>query len=197
MIQFNYQTELKNQKLNNHSKDHLLWQQLRLGNQVAFEAIYQRYAATLSFFGFKLTTHEEIINDAIQDIFINLWQKRSQLPLVKNIKAYLLKSLRNRILRILESRNLTGNGEQPSEAIQDSFENRIILKELEQETLSQLHACIRSLPARQQEVINLRYFQNLKTEEIAEILEINYQSVSNLLYKGIKALKKQVQLPQI
>ncbi len=172
-----------------------LWQKLLNGEATALELIYQQNAALLTAYGYKLTQNKEIINDAIQDIFINLWQKKAQLPVVQNIKAYLLKSLRNRILRILESRSLTGNGEQPNEAIQDSFENRIILEELEQETLSRLHLCIQNLPTRQKEVINLRYFQNLKTEEIAEVLDINYQSVSNLLYKGIKALKKQIRLP--
>lgn len=183
---------MKKQKLNNHSEDHQLWQQLCQGNQAAFEAIYQKYAVTLSFFGFKLTKNKEIVNDAIQDVFINLWQKRAQLPQVQNIKAYLLKSLRNRILRILESRSLTGNGEQPNEGVQDSFEHRLILEELVEERLTRLHAGLQNLPTRQKEVINLRYFQNLKTEEIAEILDINYQSVSNLLYKGIKTLKKQI-----
>lgn len=178
------------------NNDLQLWQDLLNGEATALELIYQQNAALLTAYGYKLTQNKEIINDAIQDIFINLWQKRTQLPLVKNTRAYLLKSLRNRILRILESRSLAGNGEQPSEAIQDSFENRIILEELAQETLSHLHYCIQNLPTRQKEVINLRYFQNLKTEEIAEVLDINYQSVSNLLYKGIKALKRQVRLSQ-
>jgi len=173
-----------------------LWQFLLDGHADALDHIYQQNAALLSSYGYKLTPNKEIVNDAIQDVFINLWQKRADLPQVRNIKAYLIKSLRNRILRILESRNLSGNGEQPNEAIQDSFEHRLILEELAEERLTQLHNCIKQLPTRQKEVINLRYFQNLKTEEIAEILEINYQSVSNLLYKGIKSLKKQIQLPQ-
>lgn len=173
-----------------------LWQRLLNGDTNALEQIYQQYSSFLSAYGFKLTSNKEIINDAIQDVFINIWQKRTQLPAVENIKAYLIKSLRNRILRILESRSLTGHGEQPNEAIQDSFENRLILEELAEERLARLHTCIQNLPTRQKEVINLRYYQNLKTEEIATILDINYQSVSNLLYKGIKALKKQVQLPQ-
>jgi len=181
----------------NSTKDNTqLWQRLLNGDATALEIIYKKNAAFLTTYGYRLTQNKEIINDAIQDVFINLWQKRMQLPVVKNSRAYLLKSLRNRILRILESRTLTGNGEQPNEAIQDSFEQRLILEELAEERLTKLNACIQKLPTRQKEVINLRYFQNLKTEEIAEILDINYQSVSNLLYKGIKGLKKQIRLPQ-
>lgn len=178
-----------------NTNDTEIWQDLLNGQADALDQIYQQNAALLAAYGYKLTTNKEIINDALQDVFIKIWQKRTTLPPVQNIKAYLLKSLRNRILRILDSRSLTGNGEQPHEAIQDSFEHRLILEELAEEKLTRLHASIQNLPTRQKEVINLRYFQNLKTEEIAEILDINYQSVSNLLHKGIKALKKQVRLP--
>ena len=175
-------------------KDQQLWQQLLNGSSSALSEIYQQNARPLAAYGYKLTQNPDIVNDAIQDIFIHLWQKKAQLPQVQNIKAYLLKSLRNRILRILESRNLHGNREQGQPAIQDSYENRLILEELEEETLRRLHLSIENLPIRQKEVINLRYYQNLNNEEIAEVLGINYQSVSNLLYKGIKTLKKQVRL---
>ena len=184
-------------KRQNHIKinDAQLWQKLLNGQADALELIYQQHVDLLSTYGFKLTKNKEIVNDAIQDVFINLWQKRSQLPMVISIKAYLLKSLRNRILRILESRTLSGHGDQPNEAIQDSFEQRLVLEELAAERLNQLHLTIQKLPSRQKEVIHLRYFQNLNTEEIAEVLDINYQSVSNLIHKGIKTLRKHIHLP--
>ena len=175
-----------------NSTDNQLWNQLINGDRAAFQKIYQQHAPLLNIFGVKLTSNKEIINDALQDVFINLWQKHSQLPQVKNPRAYLLKSFRNRLLRILESRNFGNNGEQPHQALQDSYESQIIQEELEEENLKKLYLSIEQLPTRQKEVINLRYFQNLKTEEIAEVLNINYQSVSNLLYKGIKSLKKQI-----
>ena len=62
-----------------------------------------------------------------------------------------------------------------------SIERKRILKEK-----------LNQLPDRQREIIHLRYFHNLKNEEIAEILEMNYQSVSNLLYRAIKNLKSKV-----
>jgi RNA polymerase sigma factor (sigma-70 family) len=51
---------------------------------------------------------------------------------------------------------------------------------------------LEQLPERQREVIHLRYFQNLKNEEIADIINVNYQSVSNLLHRAVKNLKKQL-----
>jgi len=173
-------------------KEDQLWLSLQQGEEIAFETIYRNHANALFAYGLKITTQQEIVNDALQDVFIHIWQKREELPIVDNARAYLLKSLRNRIIRILESRNLNGNGIQPNQAIQESFEQQLILEELADERLSKMYHSIQHLPTRQKEVIHLKYFQNLSTEEIADLLSINYQSVSNLLYKGIQKMRKQV-----
>lgn len=168
------------------------WLSLQKGSKNAFESLYTHHANALVAYGLKITSEQEIVNDALQDVFIHIWKKKEQLPLVENIRAYLLKSIRNRIIRILESRNLNGNGIQPHQAIQESFEQHLILEELAEERIYKVYQSIQNLPTRQREVINLRYFQNLKTEEIAELLDINYQSVSNLLYKGIQKMRAQL-----
>ncbi len=169
-----------------------LWSALQQGSKRAFETLYQTHANALLAYGLKITAQQEIIDDALQDVFIHIWQKREQLPAVENIRAYLLKSLRNRVIRILESRNLNENGIQPNQAVQESFEQQLILEELADERLHKMYHSIRNLPSRQKEVIHLKFFQNLTTEEIAALLNINYQSVSNLLYKGIQKMRKQV-----
>jgi DNA-directed RNA polymerase specialized sigma24 family protein len=49
---------------------------------------------------------------------------------------------------------------------------------------------LNELPARQREVVYLRYFQDLGIEEIAQVLSVNYQSVLNALSRAMKNLKK-------
>ena len=169
-----------------------LWRSLQEGDVASFEIIYQNYANSLLAYGLKITTQQEIVNDALQDVFIHIWQKREFLPAVSNIRAYLLKSLRNRVIRILESRNLNEDSTQPNHAVQESFEHQLVLEELADEQLSRVYQSIHHLPTRQREVIHLKYFQNFSTEEIASLLNINYQSVSNLLYKGIQKMRQQL-----
>jgi len=167
-----------------------LWQQFLSGNGDAFSTIYQQHATALLAYGLKLSPQQEIVNDAIQDVFINLWQKRSELPAVINTRAYLLKSLRNRILRILDNRTLNGNGNQPSPAIQESCEQHIIIAEIKEERLTELYTKLQNLPTRQKEVINLRYFQNLKTAEIAAILDISSSAVMTRLFRARKKMRQ-------
>ena len=70
------------------------------------------------------------------------------------------------------------------------------LEKIETETSLQrknlLKEKLNQLPDRQREVIHLRYYHNLKNDEIAEVLEMNYQSVANLLGRAIKNLRRKV-----
>lgn len=180
----------------NSSRDALLWQAMLKGSQSAFSQIYQFYSRPLTAYGSKISFDESIVQDAIQDVFVKLWNKRSTLPLVKNVRVYLLKSLRNRLFRILEK-----HGKFEKEISEDlgstpSKETSIILQELKKEQLLKLHFHLQNLPTRQREVIHLKFFQNLKTSEIAELLDINYQSVSNIIHRGLLTLKAKFQPSQ-
>lgn len=175
--------------------DEKLWEQFCQGNKSAFSKIYQRYAEDLFAYGLKITTEQELVKDTIQDLFVELWKKRNQLEHVEQIKFYLLKSLRYKLLRALKNKQRYSENYSFLNAIQASPETIIITEELSQEKLNRLHTYLSKLPDRQKEVLHLRFFQNLKNEEIAELLNINYQSVANLIYKAIKNLKRQFSKP--
>lgn len=170
--------------------DQQLWEQFCKGNKIAFSKIYQRYAETLFAYGLKMTHHQEIVKDVVQDLFVELWKKREDLQHVENVKFYLLQSFRYKLLRILKNKQRIVGEQFLLETIQDSPETILISKELNQEQLKRLRHCLQQLPERQKEILHLRFFQNLKNEEIAKMLDINYQSVANHLYKGIKNLKR-------
>jgi RNA polymerase sigma factor (sigma-70 family) len=57
-----------------------------------------------------------------------------------------------------------------------------------------IEVLLNKLPKRQKEAIYLKYYSELKTAEIAEIMNINYQSVVNTLHKAIKSLKEDISI---
>ena len=169
--------------------DKELWDLLRKGSKQAFSIIYKRHVQALLHFGLKLTNDREIIKDTLQELFTEFWKKRASLSEVEHVKVYLIKSFRYKLLRAISNANKTAIS-----TLEDLFkeipEEKFIENELALERKKILKTHLQKLPERQREVIHLRYFQNLKNEEIAEILSINYQSVSNILHRGIKNLKK-------
>ena len=177
----------------NASRDVQLWQAMLNGSEEAFSQIFKFYSHSLTTYGSKISFDESIVKDAIQDVFVHLWNKRATLPEVQNVRVYLLKSLRNRLFRILEKHGKLDHEIKDDLIIKASPEETLILKELKKEQLLKLHFYLQNLPTRQREVLHLKYFQNLKTAEIAELLDINYQSVSNTIQRGLNTLKTKFQ----
>jgi RNA polymerase sigma-70 factor (ECF subfamily) len=66
--------------------------------------------------------------------------------------------------------------------------------ELFAENEQKVRSVLNNLPKRQQEVIFLKFYETLSIEEIAEIMDMNKQSVSNLLQRAIHNLKQNWQL---
>lgn len=165
-----------------------LWNQFLSGDKAAFSQIYQLYIKDLTSFGFKITNKPDLISDALQELFVSLWTKRLDLPIVKHVKSYLIISLRNLLLRKIQVDQRTkiyNIDEFLVDALSSESENHS-----ETELLSQqIRMKLDSLPTRQREILHLKYYQNLSHDEIASIMKINYQSVANLLGRAIHKLQ--------
>ncbi|MFB0945357.1 MAG: sigma-70 family RNA polymerase sigma factor, partial [Spirosomataceae bacterium] len=165
-----------------------LWQAFKNGDRQAFSTIYNVYIEDLLSYGYRVTTDRQLIRDSIQDLFLQLWQSRNSLTDTDSIRFYLYGSLRNRIVRNTEKN--------PIQTIDStdlfdniigalSFEDDLIAMERLTEQKQRLKRAISELPKRQQEILQLRYYHDFSLEEISNIMQINNQSVRNLLHRAI------------
>ena len=144
-------------------------------------------------YGRKFTKDRELIKDVIQDVLLLIWQKRGQIDTNENVKLYLLKIVRNRLYKELQKQQLRAS-EDYFDLLEttDSEEALIISTESTQSILAKLNLHLKNLPKRQQEVLFLKFYEDLTNDEIAEVMHINRQSVANLLYNGLRLLKNRV-----
>ena len=174
--------------------DETLWQRLKLGDELAFSVLFERYYRSLINYGNSLSSYPERVQDCVQDVFVNLWLYRNTLSDNVVIKAYLLSSVRKRIARLHE-RDTIFRQTAPLDAVQFSLdfsiEDQLIADEETSAQVSQLNRLINALPPRQKEALYLRYHQGLTIEQIGEMLDINHQSVSNLLHRFIQHHRKE------
>ncbi len=181
-------------KLQTH-RDLELWNAFRQGDKAAYAQIYELYFEVLYAYGKKFLHDETQIEDAIQDLFINIWRTRENLSEVDNIKFYLFRSLRRDFQRIgqkekqvekvdLEAINLLGfeTLEEGPDLFDDPLLGRKLAKVLE------------TLPKRQLEAINLRYYENFSISEIADIMNISNKTVRNTLTNSLNLLRKHLNL---
>ena len=177
--------------------DTALWQQLKNGEKQALEKIYRQEVKALLLYGKKFSNDEQLVEDCIQDLFIELWKNRATLGATNSIRPYLLISLRRKIIRnISQSKKRFSQNEPEEYQFQMDFaiEDLIIQKELSTEQSAKLKTALASLSKRQQEALYLKYYSEMDYKDIAEIMGINYQSIRNLIFRALKLLKEHMLL---
>lgn len=174
-----------------------LWSSFRSGDETAFSMLYKSHIEILYRYGHKLTADTQLVEDSIQDMFIELWNSRKRLSDTDSIKYYLFRILRRKITQHPLNRNVAGAGVEADKV--DALEHRFFSVSAESELINteselgrsrMLGRALTQLPARQQEVVNLRYYHEFNHQQIADIMNISLQSVHNTLQKSMKGLRE-------
>jgi RNA polymerase sigma factor (sigma-70 family) len=182
------------QVITKNADDSLLWQALKRSEKAAFEILLKKYYPIVLNYGVRFYKDKEFVKDCVQDLFIEIWNRREYLADVVSVKSYLLHSIRKNIIR--ESSRLKWFREADKISDDHDFdvefdiETYLISREVENELLQKLRFELDKLTKRQREAIFLRFNQDLSYEEIAIIMDINYRSVVNLIHEAIKAIRK-------
>jgi len=169
-----------------------LWELCLKGDKEAFKEIYCRFYSQLYNYGVKLVSDKDLVKDCIQDIFIKLIQNYQSLSTTPNVKGYLIKALRNKLYDTLGKEKATDDISLYEEVfVTDELMPLLSFDESEADNQAkQLMHVFSQLSSHQQEIIYLYYVNELKHDEIAEIMGINYQSSKNLLFRSLSSLRK-------
>lgn len=173
--------------------DENLWHRLKDGEEAAFSRLFERYYPTLLGYGKSFISDPNRVQDCIQDVFVDIWLYRKSLNEAVSVKAYLLSCVRKRIARFHTRDHIfrhTASLDLVEFSLSFTVEDRLIADEETASRIHQLNRQINALPPRQKEALFLRYHQGLNTEQIAEILNINYQSANNLLHRALVQLRR-------
>lgn len=162
------------------------------GDSNAFSKLYDMYVQPLYYFGCNLTTDHELLKDCIQDVFMKIFQKREDLHNVKNFKTYLYISLKNKIYDEMRRISIMSEYEPIDLSLNyldDTVEEIYVRNELKENKSNLLSSLMGFLSSRQRKAIEMYYIEDKDYNEICEILKMNYQSVRNLVYRGMQKMR--------
>jgi RNA polymerase sigma factor (sigma-70 family) len=172
------------------NSDSEIWQRFRKGDEMAFSYIFDTYHLQLFEYGQRFSSDEDLVRDSIQDLFFELARKRNKLSPTNNILFYLLKSLRLKIFNnIQKNKNENSKISENMEIGFHLYYSTEVESEEKELNMKRVAEAINQLPPRQKETIFLKFYKNLSNSEVAEIMQLNYQSVSNNIQKAIQRLK--------
>jgi RNA polymerase sigma factor (sigma-70 family) len=169
------------------------WHDFIEGDLQALSILFMHYGKGLGSYGMKICRDEELVKDSIQEVFIQLIQKRHKLKPNEKHAGMVYTLLRNtmadeikQISRCKKINNMIFNNncrfEVDAEHLYISFEEEII-------KISMLSSALDQLSSLQREVLFLKYSNGFSYDQISEKMNISIASARTQIYRALKRLK--------
>ncbi|MCC5936818.1 MAG: RNA polymerase sigma-70 factor [Lunatimonas sp.] len=155
----------------------------------AFQKLYHRYWDQLIKHAYVRLGDVSTCEDLVQDIFVDIWNKRKAIVVHSNVKAYLLTAVKYQVYRVIDRRQQSCDLE--SSGLAEHMQDESDLLSFE-ELYHRIEVVVEKLPPRQREIFKLSRFGNLSTQEIAEKLQLAPQTVHNKIHQSLTFIKAEL-----
>lgn len=160
--------------------------------EAKFEALFKKYRSGMLHFALSITHNIDDAEEVVNDIFVNIWEKKTDLREELGTKSYLFRSVKNRCLNKIRANRLpfeTMTDDIPVAASLPTGIDQMQFKE----TRDKLNYYIDQLPPRCKQVFLLSRIHELSHKEIAELMDISSKTVENQIGFALKSLREWMQ----
>lgn len=166
--------------------DAMLIEQLKEGNLLAFNKLYERSWDQLYQAAYKVLLDEALAKDAVQEVFLDFWIRKERLN-IHSIDAYLYQAVRFQALKQLKKSKALDIHELHFQNLlkANDTEEQLNMHQLEES----LGRSLEKLPEKYREVFEMSRVQNLSNKEIADKLQLSQRTVEWYLHSVLKHLK--------
>jgi RNA polymerase sigma factor (sigma-70 family) len=178
--------------------DTLVLNALRNDDEAALNYLFTTYYNKLFRTGLKYGASNEKVEEAIQSVFVDIWQYRKTLGEVQSFEAYLKGSLRKRLskMAIADSKQPTTTpsvlGTENASEWQlsvEAYEEILIQQETDNSKRQELISSLEQLTPRQKELIILRYFEEMNYSDMAQKTGLQVDSIYKTIHEALKRLR--------
>ncbi len=170
----------------------LLWDNFRSGDDHAFSKLYELFAADLYRYGYNLIRNRQLVEDCLHELFLHLHESRERLGPTNNIRFYLYRALRRRLLDTVGKENKLSSEAylfDSAEFLIPPHEQALVDDELIDHQTRILIGELNKLPKRQKEILYLVYMKGLTYPQAAEVMGIAMKSVYNTINVALATLR--------
>lgn len=166
-----------------------LLQKIAKGNILAYETLFNTYWKRLYVYAFNVYNNQVLCEDMVQEVFINLWERREQLT-ISNLDSYLFRSVKYKMANAIRDLKFTDNHlhELTQIATKNTEYNSIEYKEFQKE----IDTLINTLPEKCRNVFIMSRYDQLSNAEIATKLNLSIRTVETHISNALKHLKSNI-----
>lgn len=167
---------------------------IKSGDEQAFELLFRKYYRRLCGFANKFIANTAESEEIVQEVFLNIWEKRDHLNLNNEIRPYLFKSVRNLCLNFIEHRKVIDNYYAVIEFIYKNQAEDFSAYEsvIYSEFQAKVDHAVDLLPDECRKVFLMSRHEGLKYNEIAEKLGLSVKTVETQMGRALAKLKTEL-----
>ncbi len=173
------------------------------GDEEAFSRLFDRYRVPVYSTSYRILQNAEAARDATQEIFIKLYRSlRTFDPRKSKFSTWLYRLAANHAIDSWRARRTRSETRLPDEpALAERLARESVMAEAIQspqdrveskEKIDEIRRCVEALPELQKKVFVLRYFQDLKLEEIAEMEDCSLGTVKTSLFRATQTIRRRL-----
>lgn len=167
-----------------------IWIQISEDNLEAYKEVYRFYFPRYYNYGKKFTENHTLLEDAVQDTLLTIWDRRKLLPDIEYVSSYFFSAFRNKLFDNLKENTRIDLKEPEIPEPEFSAEKIIIDREIEAALKDQMQQAIHALTPRQREAIFLMFYEGLSYPEVAAVLQITTKATYKIMARAISELRK-------
>ncbi len=167
---------------------------VRSGDLAAFEALFRSLQPMLTRVAISLSATPAEADDAVQETFVRLWEHRERLDPEQSVRAYLVRSVRNRVLNVARDAR-TRQTLLSQHAAHTHAADAVYPDEVVQGAglAARLRAFLADLPDRQRTALALTRFDGLSHVEAAAAMGCSARTVNNHIVRGLRTLRERLE----
>lgn len=176
--------------INSANEDTALFQLIRKRDKEAFTVVYHKYHHYLYSLAYRYLKDTELSEDAVQYVFVKLWESILYIDIGINLKNYLYTMTKNYILNQIRDNKEMISLNYENAQIEITDESSDILKMMEDKQLSSLlYEGIQHLPPQKKEICKMKIDENMSNQQIADEMGISVNTVKSHYQESVKMLR--------
>lgn len=158
-------------------------------DETAYKELFLILFNSLTRFSTGIIQSRETAEEIVSDVFISIWNNRSQLNEIEDLQLYIFIAVKNNSLRKLkqQNRNTTISLDEMNIEL-DSFYQNPEDKFLSDESMQQIETAINHLPHRAKLIFKLAKEDRMRYKDIASLLNISVKTVDHQLSIALRKI---------
>lgn len=154
----------------------------------SFKKLFLEYYRPLTIFAFSYVKNSDTAKDIVQELFIKIWEKRNEVKVKQDVKAYLYQCVKNACLTFIQTK---GKIHLSLESVDSQkIENTLMDQIISIETEERIFTAIEELPPQCKTIFKLSRFEKMKYSDISKKLGLSVKTIENQIGSALKKLAR-------